>query len=169
MLAAKAAIATRCDALGEGEQSSNVGTDGRTRVEMRLKALESGHIRKISGTGKKQTTEKYDAHKTEHNFKKYYLSYSKLTTFIDKHQSTTQLQIQLWTHLSRRTRTESQIKEKYLKKTQIPKQKKHLKKERRRRSRRRKNQINAESFVIKVESGSNQLVFILNICLYVVS
>jgi nucleolar protein 58 len=76
MLAAKAAIATRCDALGEGEQTTNVGTEGRTRVEMRLKALESGHIRKISGTGKKQTTEKYDAHKTEQNFKKQTTEYN---------------------------------------------------------------------------------------------
>lgn len=77
MLAAKAAIATRCDALGEGEQSTNVGTDGRTRVELRLKTLESGHLRKISGTGKKQsTTEKYDAHKTEHNFKKQATEYN---------------------------------------------------------------------------------------------
>jgi len=76
MLAAKAAIATRCDALGEGEQTSNVGTEGRTRVEMRLKALESGHIRKISGTGKKPSTEKYDAHKNEQNFKKQTTEYN---------------------------------------------------------------------------------------------
>ena len=72
VLAAKAALATRCDALGEGEQSDAVGVEGRTKVERRLKELEEGTTHRISGTGKgKAGQEKYDSKKAAHNIKKY--------------------------------------------------------------------------------------------------
>lgn len=51
MLAAKAALAIRVDALGE-ESTNDLGIQNRARLESRLKNLEEGGIRKISGQGK---------------------------------------------------------------------------------------------------------------------
>lgn len=60
MLAAKAALATRVDALGEGDSSNQLGIEHRQRLESRLKFLEEGGIRRISGTGKgKAKMDKY--------------------------------------------------------------------------------------------------------------
>jgi len=57
VLAAKAALATRYDALGEAEHpTTNVGIEGRARVEQRMKNLEPN---KITGTNKTKI-EKYD-------------------------------------------------------------------------------------------------------------
>jgi len=71
ILAAKAALAIRCDALGEGEQNNEVGLEGRVKVEQRLKNLESGTSHKLSGTPKgKPAAEKYDPKKTANNIKK---------------------------------------------------------------------------------------------------
>ncbi|XP_017779035.1 PREDICTED: nucleolar protein 58 [Nicrophorus vespilloides] len=59
MLAAKAALATRVDALGE-DGTFNLGAEHRAKLEARLRVLESGNSRKISGTGKvKAKFEKY--------------------------------------------------------------------------------------------------------------
>lgn len=59
MLAAKASLATRVDALGD-EASNELGIEHRATLEARLKFLEEGGMRKISGTGKgKAATEKY--------------------------------------------------------------------------------------------------------------
>lgn len=70
VLAAKAALATRCDALGEGE-GNLVGFEGRTKVEQRLRDLEEGTSHRVSGTGKgKANQEKYDSKKTTNNVKK---------------------------------------------------------------------------------------------------
>ncbi|KAI4470324.1 nucleolar protein 5 nucleolar protein nop5 nop58 [Holotrichia oblita] len=59
MLAAKAALATRVDALGE-DGSFDLGTEHKVKLEARLRMLEEGNIRRISGTGKaKAKFEKY--------------------------------------------------------------------------------------------------------------
>jgi nucleolar protein 58 len=60
-LAAKASLATRVDAFGE-EATFDLGTDHRARLETRLRILEEGGLKKISGTGKvKAKFEKYHA------------------------------------------------------------------------------------------------------------
>ncbi|XP_060534906.1 nucleolar protein 58 [Cylas formicarius] len=60
MLAAKAALATRVDALGDDEKSFNLGAEHKVKLEARLRILEEGNIRRISGTGKaKAKFEKY--------------------------------------------------------------------------------------------------------------
>merc|ERR1712123_365420 len=51
MLAAKAAIATRVDALGE-ETNTDLGIEHRAKVEARIRQLEGGVATKISGTAK---------------------------------------------------------------------------------------------------------------------
>jgi len=65
VLAAKAALATRLDALGEGETDTQLGTESRMKVELRLKNLEGGQSHRLSGTGKgKEQLSKYEAPKT---------------------------------------------------------------------------------------------------------
>lgn len=60
-LAAKASLATRVDAFGE-EATFDLGTDHRARLETRLRILEEGNFKKLSGTGKvKAKFEKYQA------------------------------------------------------------------------------------------------------------
>jgi len=61
-LSTKATLAVRVDAMAENETvSEEVGIDGRTKVENRLKQLESGQTTRISGTGKQaKKLEKYD-------------------------------------------------------------------------------------------------------------
>lgn len=61
MLAAKASLATRVDALGEdGNGNFNLGAEHRAKLEARLRLLEEGNIKRISGTGKaKAKFEKY--------------------------------------------------------------------------------------------------------------
>lgn len=60
MLAAKASLATRFDALGEGKPSIDLGTEHRAKLEARLRVLEEGNLRRISGTAKaKSKFEKY--------------------------------------------------------------------------------------------------------------
>jgi nucleolar protein 58 len=60
-LAAKASLATRVDAFGE-EATFDLGTDHRARLETRLRILEDGNLKKLSGTGKvKAKFEKYQA------------------------------------------------------------------------------------------------------------
>lgn len=58
-LAAKASLATRFDAFGD-ESTFDLGTDHRARLETRLRILEEGNLKKLSGTGKvKAKFEKY--------------------------------------------------------------------------------------------------------------
>lgn len=65
VLAAKAALACRYDALGEGETNTEIGKEGREKVEKRLRLLEGGQSHRISGTGKnKQQPEKYNSQTT---------------------------------------------------------------------------------------------------------
>lgn len=59
MLAAKASLATRVDALGE-DGSFELGAEHKAKVEARLRLLEENSLRRISGTGKaKAKFEKY--------------------------------------------------------------------------------------------------------------
>ncbi|CAK9821541.1 Nucleolar protein 58 [Anthophora retusa] len=59
MLAAKASLATRVDALGE-DVSFDFGAEHKVKLESRLRILEEGNLRRISGTGKaKAKFEKY--------------------------------------------------------------------------------------------------------------
>ncbi len=60
MLAAKAALGTRVDALGE-DVTSELGVEHRAKVEARIRALEGGHSYQLSGTGKKSAKfDKYE-------------------------------------------------------------------------------------------------------------
>merc|ERR1719150_2664792 len=60
MLAAKAAIATRVDALGE-ETNTDLGIEHRAKVESRIRQLEGGAVAKISGSAKKSAQfDKYE-------------------------------------------------------------------------------------------------------------
>ncbi|CAG9853966.1 unnamed protein product [Phyllotreta striolata] len=59
MLAAKASLATRVDALGE-DGTFTLGAEHKAKLESRLRFLEEGNLRRISGTGKaKAKFEKY--------------------------------------------------------------------------------------------------------------
>ncbi|EFA00147.1 Nucleolar protein 58-like Protein [Tribolium castaneum] len=59
MLAAKAALATRVDALGE-DGNFTLGAEHKAKLEARLRILEEGNLRRISGTAKaKAKFEKY--------------------------------------------------------------------------------------------------------------
>ncbi|OAD59938.1 Nucleolar protein 58 [Eufriesea mexicana] len=59
MLAAKASLATRVDALGE-DGNFDLGAEHKAKLEARLRILEEGNLRRISGTGKaKAKFEKY--------------------------------------------------------------------------------------------------------------
>merc|ERR1719418_183491 len=60
MLAAKAAIATRVDALGE-ETNTDLGIEHRAKVESRIRQLEGGDVAQISGSAKKSAQfDKYE-------------------------------------------------------------------------------------------------------------
>merc|ERR1712029_385001 len=60
MLAAKAAIATRVDALGE-ETWADLGIEHRAKVESRIRQLEGGALANISGSAKKSAKfDKYE-------------------------------------------------------------------------------------------------------------
>lgn len=64
MLAAKAALATRVDSLGE-EPTNALGTEHRARLEARLKMLEDNKLRAVNGTGKKRTGKPPYEHKSK--------------------------------------------------------------------------------------------------------
>lgn len=67
-LAAKASLATRVDAFGE-EASFDLGTDHRARLETRLRILEEGGLKKLSGTGKVKA--KFEKHHVKSEIKLY--------------------------------------------------------------------------------------------------
>ncbi|XP_066249872.1 nucleolar protein 58 [Euwallacea similis] len=68
MLAAKAALATRVDALGE-EVAINLGPEHKAKLEARLIILEEGNVRRISGTGKAKA--KFEKYHTVSEIKQY--------------------------------------------------------------------------------------------------
>jgi len=66
VLAAKAALAIRFDALGESESSEpTLGIQGRATVEARLAALEGGKVTRLKGAKEKGTPQKYDNKRTD--------------------------------------------------------------------------------------------------------
>ncbi|KAM9835866.1 nucleolar protein 58 [Aulostomus maculatus] len=64
MLAAKAALAIRYDALGE-DTNAEMGAENRAKLEARLRQLEEKGIRRISGTGKAMAKADKYQHKSE--------------------------------------------------------------------------------------------------------
>lgn len=61
MLAAKASLCTRVDALGE-DGNFDLGAEHKVKLEARLRILEEGNLRRLSGTGKaKAKFEKYQS------------------------------------------------------------------------------------------------------------
>ncbi|KAG1676902.1 Nucleolar protein 58 [Nymphon striatum] len=64
MLAAKSALACRVDALGDdqdGKANAELGIEHRAKLESRLKFLQEGGMRRISGTGKQKAKfDKYE-------------------------------------------------------------------------------------------------------------
>ena len=52
MLAAKAALACRCDALGDGDVLGDIGVDSRAQLEIRIKNLEDGGSRRLNMSAK---------------------------------------------------------------------------------------------------------------------
>ncbi|XP_076272789.1 nop5 ribonucleoprotein [Rhynchophorus ferrugineus] len=90
MLAAKAALATRVDALGE-ETHVSLGIEHKAKLETRLRQLEEGNIKRISGTGKAKA-----------KFEKYH-GVSEIKQYPDAADSTLP-------STSKRKRTESEIK-----------------------------------------------------------
>lgn len=64
MLAAKAALAIRYDALGE-DTNAELGAENRAKLEARLRQLEDKGIRRISGTGKAMAKADKYQHKSE--------------------------------------------------------------------------------------------------------
>eukprot|EP01114_Cavostelium_apophysatum_P020547 TRINITY_DN691_c0_g1_i1.p1 TRINITY_DN691_c0_g1~~TRINITY_DN691_c0_g1_i1.p1 ORF type:complete len:510 (-),score=179.78 TRINITY_DN691_c0_g1_i1:39-1568(-) len=79
MLAAKTALSVRFDSFGEGDNASNtdIGTEGRAKVEAQLKSLEAGQTHRISGTGKSQNNHhKYDKNTGANNMQRVQQNYS---------------------------------------------------------------------------------------------
>ncbi|KAL0110850.1 hypothetical protein PUN28_014059 [Cardiocondyla obscurior] len=68
MLAAKASLATRVDALGD-TTSFDLGTEHKAKLEMRLKQLEAGNIRRISGTAK--AVAKFEKYHSKNEYMQY--------------------------------------------------------------------------------------------------
>ncbi|KAF7659357.1 hypothetical protein LDENG_00298930 [Lucifuga dentata] len=64
MLAAKASLAIRYDALGE-DTNAEMGVENRAKLEARLRQLEEKGIRRISGTGKAMARADKYQHKSE--------------------------------------------------------------------------------------------------------
>jgi len=61
MVAAKTALATRVDALGENV-GTQIGIEGRSKVEARMRSMEGGHIHAVSASAKPlKKVEKYDS------------------------------------------------------------------------------------------------------------
>ena len=71
MLAAKAALACRVDALGD-DVNSDLGAEHRAKLESRLRVLEQGGITRISGTGRQSA--KFDVYQNKSEVKQYSVS-----------------------------------------------------------------------------------------------
>lgn len=68
MLAAKASLACRVDALGE-DGSSELGTEHRAKLEARLRFLEQGGMTRLSGTGRQKP--KFDVYENKSEIRQY--------------------------------------------------------------------------------------------------
>ncbi|XP_059617282.1 nucleolar protein 58 [Phlebotomus argentipes] len=71
-LAAKAALATRVDAFGE-DVKFELGAEHKAKLESRLKFLEQGSLRRLSGTGKAQA--KFEKYQGKSEIKTYESAY----------------------------------------------------------------------------------------------
>ncbi|EGI58643.1 Nucleolar protein 58 [Acromyrmex echinatior] len=78
MLAAKASLATRVDALRD-TVSFELGAEHKVKLEVRLRVLEKGNIRRISGTAKAKA--KFEKYQVKNEYMQYSTSInSTLTT-----------------------------------------------------------------------------------------
>lgn len=68
MLAAKASLCTRLDALGE-DSTLELGAEHKVKLESRLRLLEEGNLRRLSGTGKAKS--KFEKYHGKSEFKQY--------------------------------------------------------------------------------------------------
>ena len=68
MLAAKAALACRVDALGD-DVNTDLGTEHRAKLESRLRMLEQGGMTRLSGTGKQKA--KFDVYQNKSEVRQY--------------------------------------------------------------------------------------------------
>ncbi|XP_026283058.1 nucleolar protein 58 isoform X1 [Frankliniella occidentalis] len=68
MLAAKASLCTRLDALGE-DSTLELGAEHKVKLESRLRLLEEGNLRRLSGTGKAKS--KFEKYQGKSEFKQY--------------------------------------------------------------------------------------------------
>ena len=68
MLAAKAALACRVDALGDNV-NSDLGAEHRAKLESRLRVLEQGGLTRISGTGRQSA--KFDVYQNKSEVRQY--------------------------------------------------------------------------------------------------
>ncbi|GLG96101.1 Nucleolar protein 58 [Gryllus bimaculatus] len=68
MLAAKAALATRVDALGE-DVGIELGAEHKLKIERRISILEEGKLHRISGTGRSQA--RFEKHHTKSEVRQY--------------------------------------------------------------------------------------------------
>lgn len=68
MLAAKASLCTRLDALGE-DSTLELGAEHKATLEARLRLLEEGNLRRLSGTGKAKS--KFEKYQGKSQFKQY--------------------------------------------------------------------------------------------------
>ncbi|XP_076647556.1 nop5 ribonucleoprotein [Halictus rubicundus] len=68
MLAAKASLATRVDALGE-DSNFDLGAEHKVKLEARMRILEEGNLRRISGTGKAKA--KFEKYQTKSEYLQY--------------------------------------------------------------------------------------------------
>merc|ERR1712136_104040 len=69
MLAAKAALACRCDALGDGDVLGDIGVDSRAQLEIRIKNLEDGGSRRLNMSAK--ATPKQEKYSNQSEVKTY--------------------------------------------------------------------------------------------------
>jgi len=69
MLAAKAALACRCDALGDGDVLADIGVDSRAQLEIRIKNLEDGGSRRLNMSAK--ATPKQEKYSNQSEVKTY--------------------------------------------------------------------------------------------------
>ncbi|XP_012536804.1 nucleolar protein 58 [Monomorium pharaonis] len=116
MLAAKASLATRFDALRDTTENLgpnldiNLGMEHRATLERRLKLLEEGNIRRISGTARaKATFEKYHS-------KNEYMQYSASADSTLPSQSTQKKQVPLIEEIDMKEDTKEEIPKKKKKK-----------------------------------------------------
>lgn len=69
MLATKASLATRVDAFGEEGTNIELGAEHKVKLEAKIRLMEEGFSRRISGTGKAKA--KFQKYQTKSEIKQY--------------------------------------------------------------------------------------------------